>query len=61
VAVGPLMPRCIRCGHEFAAHVKFGPVIGVYSCRDESCDCIAYVARSAHLANLSKHHLQIAS
>lgn len=55
------MPRCIRCDDEFAAHVTFGPATGVYRCRTEGCDCPAYVARTKQLANVARHHLQIAS
>jgi len=61
VAVGTVMPLCMRCDDEFAAHVQFGPVTGLYRCRTEGCDCPAYVARTKQLANLAHHHLQIAS
>lgn len=44
------MPRCERCAHDFATHVKFGPVIGIYSCRSEGCRCTAYVARTRRIA-----------
>lgn len=48
------MPVCLDCHHDFAAHVRLGPATGAYRCRAEGCDCRAYVARTAAIAEAQR-------